>query len=212
MIDEWMKRLLDKYSVKDISEIPKESLRQEAEDVKGTISNETIWRDGSEDEQYKMHQENIDELTEYLELINKAIYKDTDREFEDFLIRRNDEICEKADMMIRACEGLGKYEHDMFFTAMVIDHAESIMPEGTQICYPGYDGEFDTGTPCYRCGNCEDACIFISKDIPETDTLVDMLSLGKLEKKVSEDLNEKLKEYVSEKVAPLVKEVLDGEI
>lgn len=85
----------------------------------------------------------------------KVAPKQDDR-FEDFLLKKNDLIANKALDLANAVAGKdvddSPLEMDMHIAGDIADYAEMTLQEnGIRSCYPYYD---DNEVPCYRCEVC----------------------------------------------------------
>ena len=60
--------VLEEPSIED-----KEEIKEEIEEIKGTISNEHLWELGYDGEEPNPHTENIETLKEYLEMLEEKL-------------------------------------------------------------------------------------------------------------------------------------------
>lgn len=66
MLEFWLEGLKEKCGVTNISEIPREAIKKEIDEVNGVISNERLWKNGAFGEEVSLHEENIANHVEYL--------------------------------------------------------------------------------------------------------------------------------------------------
>ena len=79
----WLEDFLESRGVSSIDLCPAEDVLKEIEEVKGTISNERLWEKGYNGDEPNPHTENIMSLIEYLEILEEALPKEPQYNWED---------------------------------------------------------------------------------------------------------------------------------
>lgn len=79
----WLEDFLESKGVNSIDLCPAEDVLKEIEEVKGTISNERLWEKGYSGDEPNPHTNNIETLTEYLELLEETLPKKPQYNWED---------------------------------------------------------------------------------------------------------------------------------
>ena len=79
----YLEDFLESKGVNSVDLCSSEDILKEIEEVKGTISNERIWEKGYDGDELNPHTKNIETLAEYLEILEEALPKKPQYNWED---------------------------------------------------------------------------------------------------------------------------------
>lgn len=75
IINGWLEELRNRSNVAENRQIPKEEIEKELEEVKGSLSNERVWRTACSGFEARMHTENITRLISYQDALEGLLGK-----------------------------------------------------------------------------------------------------------------------------------------